>query len=361
MTRGKRRLARPRGKRRNVWISLAAAAILLIGGGVIYIKHDLVERVVFSVLDRGEKTEEESTLIATAPGPRRPCDSAPTLEQGPACGAWWGVYVPPEGSLRRSVESLERKVGRTFDIVFAYHDMSTTENGELLRDDEPKIGRERLLLLGWESERWELGDNIPWATIASGRLDKEIIDPQAKRIKKYGKPVLIGFDGEMELREDSGTPADYVAAYRHIVDRFRKLGVDNVAWVWAVTGYLDYSKRWKAFYPGGRLRRLDQLRPLQLRALPQRALAELRGDGPARVQLVHPQRLRAQAVHPQRVRHRERPRPPEGARGVVQGRPPHAEEDAQHQGGPPVERGRLRGVRLHPHRSGGSGQLRSGG
>ncbi|SDQ32812.1 glycoside hydrolase family 26 protein [Thermostaphylospora chromogena] len=250
MTRGKRRLARPRGKRRNVWISLAAAAILLIGGGVIYIKHDLVERVVFSVLDRGEKTEEESTLIATAPGPRRPCDSAPTLEQGPACGAWWGVYVPPEGSLRRSVESLERKVGRTFDIVFAYHDMSTTENGELLRDDEPKIGRERLLLLGWESERWELGDNIPWATIASGRLDKEIIDPQAKRIKKYGKPVLIGFDGEMELREDSGTPADYVAAYRHIVDRFRKLGVDNVAWVWAVTGYLDYSKRWKAFYPG---------------------------------------------------------------------------------------------------------------
>ncbi|MEV4889538.1 glycosyl hydrolase [Nonomuraea sp. NPDC055795] len=220
----------PRKSRRVLW-SLVVGLAVLATGTVVYVTS-------------------YSDPEAGADG-GRPCGSPATLKQGPACGAWWGVYTPPAaGGLLNSVTTLERQVGRKFDVVFAYHDMSETPNGQMLRDDEPQLGRDRLLLLGWESERWNTSDNIPWASIARGEADHSVIDPQARRIKEYGKPVLLGFDGEMEMRKNAGTPADYVAAYRHIVDRFRTLGVTNVAWVWGVTGYYPFRHRWKAFYPG---------------------------------------------------------------------------------------------------------------
>ncbi|MFI7443304.1 glycoside hydrolase family 26 protein [Nonomuraea indica] len=225
----------PRKSRRKLWAALAGFSVLIAGGTVVHVA-----------------TRPGTQAVTQGQGvPERPCSAPATLKQGPACGAWWGIYTPPaQGSMLTSVTRLEQQVGRTFDIVFTYHDMSESRNGMMLRDDEPDLGRDRLLLLGWESERWESGDSIPWRAIARGEADASVIDPQAQRIKAYGKPVLVGFDGEMELRPDSGTPAEYVAAYRHIVNRFRELGVTNVAWVWGVTGYYPYRNRWKAFYPG---------------------------------------------------------------------------------------------------------------
>jgi hypothetical protein len=228
------RHAVPRKRRRGLLAVLAGLSVLTAGGAVYLSTRPDMEAVA------------EGASV-----PPRPCTAPATLKRGPACGAWWGIYTPPaQGGLVNSVTTLERQVGRRFDLVFTYHDMSMTPNGTMLRDDEPQVGSTRLLLLGWESERWDTGDSIPWNVIARGEVDSTIIDPQARRIKEYGKPVLLGFDGEMELRPDSGTPADYIAAYRHIVDRFRQLGVTNVAWVWGVTGYYPFRNRWKAFYPG---------------------------------------------------------------------------------------------------------------
>jgi hypothetical protein len=248
------RTSRERNTRR-LRISLATAAALLMVAGAVRYAHDA---------SRGEPSSpavarttpaspqpERSTPAANLAAAEQRCSTVSTLKRGPACGAWWGIYTPPvDNSILRPVTTLEDKIGRRFDIVFTYHDMSETENGTLLRGEEPRLGRNRILLLGWESERWDTGDSIPWKDIAAGEIDSTVIDPQARRVKAYGKPVMIGFDGEMETRTDSGTPAQYVAAYRHIIGRFRKLGVTNVTWVWGVTGWLPYKNRWKAFYPG---------------------------------------------------------------------------------------------------------------
>ncbi|WP_113701540.1 glycoside hydrolase family 26 protein [Nonomuraea lactucae] len=224
----------PRKRRRNLWALVAGASVLGVAG-VVYVNSG-----------------PDKEAVADGAGvPERPCSAPATLKRGPACGAWWGIYTPAaQGSMLAPVTALERQVGRSFDVVFTYHDMSLSKNGMMLRDDEPELGRSRLLLLGWESEQWNSNDSIPWAAIARGEVDSTIIDPQARRIKEYGRPVLLGFDGEMELRPNSGTPAEYIAAYRHIVERFRQIGVTNVAWVWGVTGYYPFRNRWKAFYPG---------------------------------------------------------------------------------------------------------------
>ena len=48
--------------------------------------------------------------------------------------------------------------------------------------------------------------------------------------------------------------AEYAAAYRHIVDRFRARGVSNVLWAWTMSGWTasDPSKAWslQQLWPG---------------------------------------------------------------------------------------------------------------
>ncbi|GAA1348811.1 hypothetical protein J0695_25405 [Streptomyces beijiangensis] len=189
---------------------------------------------------------------------------APSAKLVPACGAWWGAYVPyaADGSLKDAVHGFESKIGRKLDLLYTYHDMSGKElDGQLLTPDEQELGKDRLLMLAWESTVWRephhanyTEDQLGWKDVAAGKYDASIIDKGAERIKAYGKRVFFSFDQEVDARikEGAGTPAEYVAAYRHIHDRFKQLGVTNVVWVWTVSGYLGQGndKTIKSLYPG---------------------------------------------------------------------------------------------------------------
>ncbi|MFD5655978.1 glycosyl hydrolase [Streptomyces hirsutus] len=186
----------------------------------------------------------------------------PTELLEPPCGAWFGAFVPHErANLEEKVRAYEEKVGRKLDIVYTYHDMSLPEGdrreGQLLSPEEQRVGEDRMLLLSWESKWWggTKGQQPRWAEIVAGDLDTTVIDVQAQRIKDYGqrtgKKVFLSFDLEMDTRTPAnGTPAQYVRAYRHLHDRFRELGVDNVVWTWIITGYLNHGDLFKGMYPG---------------------------------------------------------------------------------------------------------------
>ncbi|MFC8987034.1 glycosyl hydrolase [Streptomyces sp. NPDC014603] len=186
----------------------------------------------------------------------------PTDLLEPPCGAWFGAFVPHERhDLAQKVAAYEKRVGRKLDIVYTYHDMSlpegTRREGQLLSPEEQAVGADRMLLLSWESKWWggTKQQQPTWKQIASGQLDDTVIDVQARRVKEYGehtgKKVFLSFDLEMDTRTPAnGTPAEYVAAYRHIHDRFRELGVDNVVWTWIITGYLGHADLFERMYPG---------------------------------------------------------------------------------------------------------------
>nr|WP_311578497.1 glycosyl hydrolase [Streptomyces sp. DSM 40712] len=213
---------------------------------------------------RSEEPEASGDALpdnaASGKVPTGPCAPSDTLV--PACGAWWGAYVPyaGNGSLKDAVLGFEKRIGRKLDLVYNYHDMSGTElDGQLLTPDEQELGRDRLLMLAWESTVWTephhenwTETQLGWKNIASGKYDEEILDPQIRRIKAYGKRVFVSFDQETDARikEGAGTPEEFVAAYRHLRDRFRELGADNVVWVWTVSGYLGSADEMKALYPG---------------------------------------------------------------------------------------------------------------
>ncbi|MCZ7459873.1 glycosyl hydrolase [Streptomyces sp. WMMC940] len=235
-------------RRAGAAVVLATVAAFLAGIGI------------WATADGGPADEDLPENAVSGGPPGGPC--APDAVLAPRCGAWWGAYIPYDenGSLTAPVYAFEKKIGRRLDLVYTYHDMSGNElDGRLLTPDEQELGRDRLLMLAWESTVWKephhagwTETQLGWKNIASGRYDTEIVDPQIRRIKAYGKRVFLSFDQEVDARikEGAGTPEEYVAAYRHLRDRFERLGARNVVWVWTVSGYLGSADLMKRLYPG---------------------------------------------------------------------------------------------------------------
>lgn len=91
------------------------------------------------------------------------------------------------------------------------------------------------------------------------------IDQFARDAKTFGQPVLMRFlhefngnwyvwSGNKNGRADGG-PESVVAVWRYVIDRFRKVGADNVKWLWVPHGpSTDRSEEtWNAvanYWPG---------------------------------------------------------------------------------------------------------------
>ncbi len=90
------------------------------------------------------------------------------------------------------------------------------------------------------------------AAVARGDYDF-YIKAWAEGIKTFGHNVFIRLGHEMNdpyrypWGPQNNKPKEFVAAWRHVVDVFRKLNVHNVLWVWAPQpSYLHY----KEYFPG---------------------------------------------------------------------------------------------------------------
>ena len=80
--------------------------------------------------------------------------------------------------------------------------------------------------------------------VAVGDFDTMLRDQFAKPIAAWGKPIFIRLNWEFNsdwypwsVGTNGNTAADYVAAWRHVVDLFRANGARNVSWVWCTNAY----------------------------------------------------------------------------------------------------------------------------
>jgi len=97
-------------------------------------------------------------------------------------------------------------------------------------------------ILTWQSfADWKNGadPNFALSTILSGAHDAQIAAWVAAA-KAYGKPLYIRFDHEMNgdwypwgQGVNGNTPAQFVAAWKYVVNKFRSGGATNVRWVWS--------------------------------------------------------------------------------------------------------------------------------
>ena len=98
----------------------------------------------------------------------------------------------------------------------------------------------------------EKRDKGGMAGIARGEYDF-YVDTWASDAAAYGKPLFVRLGHEMNdpyrypWGPQNNKPEDFIAAWRHVVKRFRVAGAKNVLWVWSphpAYGYFQY------FYPG---------------------------------------------------------------------------------------------------------------
>ncbi|MFZ0325284.1 MAG: glycosyl hydrolase [Actinomycetes bacterium] len=121
-----------------------------------------------------------------------------------------------------------------------------------------------LPLLTWEShgngprESRPPNEDFALSRIIAGQYDG-YIDNFARDVKRTGMPLVIRLDHEMNgdwypWSEDMpyNSPGEYVAMWRHVVDRFRAVGADKyVIWLWAPTRVDNIKHQTiSQYYPG---------------------------------------------------------------------------------------------------------------
>jgi mannan endo-1,4-beta-mannosidase len=79
---------------------------------------------------------------------------------------------------------------------------------------------------------------IDLSAIVSGRYDRYLAI-YAQAVVAYHHPVIMSFGHEMNgtwysWSNGNSSPKAFVAAWRHIVNLFRRNGADNVTWMWTV-------------------------------------------------------------------------------------------------------------------------------
>jgi len=95
-------------------------------------------------------------------------------------------------------------------------------------------------------------DSHGLAAIARGDYDV-YVDAWAAEARRFARPMLVRFGHEMNdpyrypWGPQNNTKEEYIAAWRHIVDRFRRAGARNVLWVWSPHVAYEY---WDLYYPG---------------------------------------------------------------------------------------------------------------
>jgi hypothetical protein len=103
-------------------------------------------------------------------------------------------------------------------------------------------------LMAWEPK------TVSVSRIASGAEDA-YIHQEAAAISRLGTPLAVSFGHEMNgdwepWGTGKATPAEFVAAWRHIHDLFRQDGVDNVIWVWSPNATNIAKSPLRPLWPG---------------------------------------------------------------------------------------------------------------
>ncbi|HEX4417737.1 MAG TPA: hypothetical protein VH165_07550 [Kofleriaceae bacterium] len=164
---------------------------------------------------------------------------------GDVPGVLFGAAVTTNTSDAATQEAaltmVEAQAGRRFDLDRIYRQWDDPVPGarELWTI---QLGRTPIVSFKATSE-------APWPAIANGDADAKLAAIAAGYVA-LPAPVLCIFDQDPENTGGAlGTPADYAAAYRHVVETFRTAGAANVQWIFNLKSP-SFPDLADLYYPG---------------------------------------------------------------------------------------------------------------
>jgi mannan endo-1,4-beta-mannosidase len=182
--------------------------------------------------------------------PYTPSATVRTLGSRVAVGAWVGGMDATPTALNTFDQSIGRattvaSVFRGYGEIFpSATDLALTNGGQ------------RSLLIAWYLDG---GGNF--ASYTAG-LNDAYLDREAAAAKAYGRAIYLRPWAEMNgdwqdfqpdatgSKVDGGTPAQFIAAWRYVVNRFRADGAANVKWVFNPTSDYTAEPNVAAIWPG---------------------------------------------------------------------------------------------------------------
>ena len=171
-----------------------------------------------------------------------------------------GAYIAGAPGDPARLDQFTSLVGVRPAIVMWYQDWA----GSGVREFDPVkldavVARAAMPMITWEPWDPAAGAAQPayaLATIIAGNHDA-YIRQWARDAASWGQPLYLRFAHEMNgtwypwgIGVNGNTSAEYVAAWRHVVDIFRQEGATNVRWVWSPNVAYPGSTPFAQVYPG---------------------------------------------------------------------------------------------------------------
>ena len=175
------------------------------------------------------------------------CDGGVSAGRVDRCAL--GVRAPAGdgGTLEDSLLDFEALIDRTVDLDRQYRTLDDVVPGdhEAWSADG---GRTPLVSI---TSRLGGGTIVPWAAVAdpSDELAAPLVDDLVARLRDFDRPILVIFHAEPEEDPAYGSPEDFIAAFRRVVDASRAAGADRVGWVWSL-GSGAFPTEADDWYPG---------------------------------------------------------------------------------------------------------------
>lgn len=195
--------------------------------------------------------------VATTPTPKptpaptpKPTPS-PTPSPSTSSTIAFGVSTHAAGDLN----GFDAAAGKRPSIVMWYADFAHYPNypANLAHD---ATARGQKLYLTWEPHDWNGGIQSQYSLskIYGGTYDA-LITRWAQQIKADGTPIYLRFAHEQNgywyswgQNINGNKAGDYVKAWNHVRDIFRKVGTTNVTWIWSPN--VGYMSNIKDLWPG---------------------------------------------------------------------------------------------------------------
>jgi hypothetical protein len=163
--------------------------------------------------------------------------------------------LPTDGAVA-GVPGVARIAGKAPALVNVYRSFADAFDAALIRHIAASGA---LPMVTWEP--WRAGGGVRQRDFALRRIAAGAHDAYvrewARTARFYGRPLLLRFAPEMNgdwtpwsAGSNGNTSADYVRAWRHVHDVFRRAGAWNVSWVWSPNVVFRGSAPLARLYPG---------------------------------------------------------------------------------------------------------------
>jgi Glycosyl hydrolase family 26 len=187
------------------------------------------------------------------------------ISVGPAAGPpdtpaphWidWGVFLPDDDAPSSNLWTVRDMAGSTPHYVMRFAAMGDPTPIPQLNMITAAGARAILTLEPWQPDAGVAQPDYALARIAAGDLDAQL-DTWARNLADWGQPLVLRFAHEMNsdhypwsVGVNGNSAADYIAAWKHVRQRFAMGGAHNVSFMWCPDSPYEGSTDVGAAFPG---------------------------------------------------------------------------------------------------------------